>query len=173
MTETWLTDLYFDGEILPSGFNIFRKDRSGRGGGVLLAVSDTLSASLLSSPSHLEVLSVKLDLKQPVLVSVVYVPPSANISTLNCLLSYLGSLSSSSECVIVLGDFNCPDIDWATLSGVSPLSLALCDFVFTHNFSQIIDCPTHIKGNILDLVLTNKEDLLNSVSIFFQQIFVF
>ena len=108
MTETWLTDLYFDGEILPSDFNIFRKDRSGCGGGVLLAVSDTLSASLLSSPSHLEVLSVKLDLKQPVLVSVVYVPPSANISTFNCLLSYLGSLSSSSECVIgcVLGDFN-------------------------------------------------------------------
>ena len=66
MNET-LADRFsciLDCEILPSGFHIFRKDRSSHGGGVLLAVSNTLSASLLSSQSHLEVLSVKLDLKQ-------------------------------------------------------------------------------------------------------------
>ena len=49
--------------------------------------------------------------------------------------------------MLVVGDFNCPDIDWPTFSGVSPASSALCDFVF---IIQVIESPTHTKGNILD-----------------------
>ena len=52
-------------------------------------------------------------------------------------------------------------------------SLALCDFLFDHNISQAIDCPTHVKGDILDLILTNNHNLLDSASIFFKQIYVF
>ena len=48
VTETWLHDSYFDGEILSSSlYTIFRKDRGGnkRGGGtVLLAVKTDLLA---------------------------------------------------------------------------------------------------------------------------------
>ena len=47
VTETWLHDGYFDGEILSSSmYTIFRKDRGGnkRGGGVLLAVKTDLFA---------------------------------------------------------------------------------------------------------------------------------
>ena len=40
VTETWLNDNVSDHEILPSGYNIIRKDRPSnkRGGGVLLAL---------------------------------------------------------------------------------------------------------------------------------------
>jgi hypothetical protein len=39
LTETWLTKDIADSEILPSNiYNIYRKDRDGRGGGVLTAV---------------------------------------------------------------------------------------------------------------------------------------
>ena len=47
VTETWLHDSYFDGEILSSSLClIFRKDRGSnkRGGGILLAVKTDLLA---------------------------------------------------------------------------------------------------------------------------------
>ena len=91
VTETWLSDSYFDGEILPAGYAIFRKDRKNCGGGVLLAVDQSLSASLLPSPPTLEVLTIRLNLGKPVLVCVVYVPPSSDISTFKSLLSYLSN----------------------------------------------------------------------------------
>ena len=40
ITETWLNSFIMDNEILPSGFNLYRKDRTTRGGGVMLAVSN-------------------------------------------------------------------------------------------------------------------------------------
>ena len=166
VTETWLSDSYFDGEVLPSGYTIFRKDRKNRGGGVLLAVDESLPVSLLPSPPTLEVLTVKVNLGKPVLVCVVYVPPSSDISTFESLLSYLSSLFSPSNTVLVMGDFNCPDIDWPTLSGVSPISTLLCDFVFDYNISQVVESPTHVKGNVLDLVLTNSAQLIHSLTVF-------
>ena len=33
--------------------------------------------------------------------------------------------------------------------------MLFCDFIFNNNLSQLIDKPTHHKGNILDLILTN------------------
>ena len=65
-----------------------------------------------------------------------------------------------------MGDFNCPDIDWPTLSGVSPLSTLLCDFVFDYNIAQVVESPTHVKGNVLDLVLTNSVKLIHSLTVF-------
>ena len=65
----------------------------------------------------------------------------------------------------MMGDFNCPDIQWSTLSSTSPLSSALCDFVFAHNVYQAVEFPTHTMGNVLDLVLTNSADLLTNVTV--------
>jgi len=38
VTETWLSELVFDKEILPSHYAIYCKDRGSCGGGVLVAV---------------------------------------------------------------------------------------------------------------------------------------
>ena len=98
-------------------------------------------------------------------VAVVYIPPSTDSISFTSLLSYLGYLFSSGELVFVMGDFNCPDIQWSTLSSTSPLSSALCDFVFAHNVYQAVEFPTHTMGNVLDLVLTNSADLLTNVTV--------
>ena len=61
-----------------------------------------------------------------------------------------------------MGDFNCPDIDWASLHGSNPVSVSLCEFVFNFNLCQVVPTPTHTKGNVLDLVLTqNPESIMN------------
>ena len=65
----------------------------------------------------------------------------------------------------MVGDFNCPDIQWFTLSSTSPLSSALCEFVFDYNIYQAVEFPTHKMGNVLDLVFTNSVDLISNVSI--------
>ena len=65
VTETWLTDFIFDQEILPTNYCIFRKDRHSRGGGVMIAVRDTISATAVNVPTvpatnSLEVISLNL-----------------------------------------------------------------------------------------------------------------
>ena len=37
--------------------------------------------------------------------------------------------------------------------------------VFQNNLSQLINTPTHLKGNILDLVLTNSDELISNVEV--------
>ena len=52
--------LLFDFEILPCEYTIYRKDRGSRGGGVLTAISESVSSVLVSSPADLEVIAVNL-----------------------------------------------------------------------------------------------------------------
>ena len=62
-------------------------------------------------------------------------------------------------------DFNLPDINWDTLCGNSRVAETFCDVSFEFNLSQPISYSTHIHGNTLDLVLTNSEELVSSISV--------
>ena len=53
------------------------------------------------------------------------------------MLNYLKMLSVSAN-VLILGDFNLPDIDWYTLSSSNKRSDMFCDFVFDCGLSQLI-----------------------------------
>jgi len=46
-----------------------------------------------------------------------------------------------------------------------PISSHFCDVVFNLNLVQMIDEPTHIAGNILDLILTNVPDSISNLRI--------
>jgi len=67
--------------------------------------------------------------------------------------------------LILLGDFNLPNINWDTLSGTSAVDDAFCDTCFEYNLLQLITCSTHTHGNTLDVVLTNNEDLFGNSSL--------
>jgi len=64
---------------------------------------------------------------------------------------------------IIIGDFNLPGVDWenGTANGRAHEFLAATEERF---MEQLVDFPTQVKGNILDLVLTNSGDLVESVS---------
>ena len=51
-------------------------------------------------------------------------------------------------------DFNSPDICWTTQSGQSTSSRANCNLDFHHDLSQMVEFPTHISGNTLDLIFS-------------------
>jgi len=57
-----------------------------------------------------------------------------------------------------MGDFNAPDISWFTLSASSEISSNQCDLIFEYNPTQIVEDPTHVQGQILDLIITNIVD---------------
>ena len=166
ITETWLNDCFYDNEILPCEYTIYRKDRGSRGGGVLIAVNKSISSTLISSPSDLELVAINLDVgNSSITVCTVYVPPTASAVYHTNLLSYLRNLTLSVKSVVIVGDFNFPDICWSTLSGSSPISNAFCDFVYESNLTQLVDCSTHIMGNTLDLLLTNNASLISNLTI--------
>ena len=49
------------------------------------------------------------------------------------ITNYLTNLASSTDHVIIVGDFNLPDINWSSLNGTSTFSNSFCDFIFDCN----------------------------------------
>ena len=92
--EIWLSDCIYDGEILPCGFSLHRKDRVSRVAGVLITVKNYLSTLCLPSPVDLEVISVKISCNQSQFVMYKYVPPNYGESYLNSLLLHFSDLLS-------------------------------------------------------------------------------
>ena len=84
-----------------------------------------------------------------------YVPPSPDTTYFCALLDCIHPVADSSD-VIILGDFNCPDINWASLAASTGPSKMLCDFAFSYNLCQVVDSPTHVKGNTLDLIFVHS-----------------
>ena len=111
-TETW-----FSPYVLI--MTIFRKDRDGRGGGVLLAIKNFIPWSSLHCPDHLEVVSVLIENFTKTADGVVYCPPNSYSSYSNDLVSYLQSISNY-DSIFIMGDFNAPGINWSSLCGNSP-----------------------------------------------------
>jgi hypothetical protein len=56
---------------------------------------------------------------------------------------------------VFIGDFNLPDIDWSADSAASNSSREVMEAAAEAGLSQLVDFPTHKRGNVLDLILTN------------------
>ena len=155
ITESWLKPYILDNEILPTGYNIFRNDRSSRGGGVMLAVKDTITSKLIAKHNSLEAIIVSvLCNKKDITICLLYVPPDSNQSHHETLLEFMSTLSCHDH-LLILGDVNLPDVDWENYQGQTDFSSQFCDKIFELNLEQLVNKPTHINGNILDVVLTN------------------
>ena len=83
----------------------------------------------------------------------------------NSMLSFLSDILCSDSPCIIVGHFNFPNICWSTLTRNSPLSSAFCEFIFGWNLTQHVMDPTHIKGNILDLILTSDNIQISDLTI--------
>ena len=165
VTETWLCDFVSDGEILPVNYVLYRKDRPSRGGGVLVATRQSVISSIIPSPSDLEIVCIKIGLHNDLALCCIYVPPESSSSYISLLIHFLTHLVSSFSKCIILGDFNFPDIVCSTLMGTSNSSNSFCNFVFECDLNQHVLEPTHVKGNILDLILTSSNVSVSNLTI--------
>ena len=117
--ETWLNDTVLSSEIL-TGYNIYRKDRTGKtGGGVLIAVKIDIRSNRRFDleRDQIELVPVELfkDSSKPVILYTFY-HPDPGPDDLN-LPNHSLQQNSETACMVLLGDFNLPSINgqWTSL----------------------------------------------------------
>lgn len=131
LTETWLNPDITNDEILPltQSYSIYRKDRSGkRGGGVLLAIRNSLPSFIIDTNSSLEIVWVAVMINTTkLLLGACYRPPDASSSFVADLRNSLTTAVHlcPTHSVYLFGDFNFPLINWDNLSSTCRTSVSL------------------------------------------------
>ena len=176
ITETWLQqnkdlDLAWveAAECNANGFKIHegysRKDR--KGGGVLM-ITKTSSITKCELIPHeqldsMEIAIWKLANKYDSLYVIgLYHPPSSainpsNMTFLDELSHFIGDLRLKYSKFLIVGDFNIHVNDNSDTDAEQ-----FIDILEVHGLQQLVNAPTHRKGNILDLILVS-ESLHNKV----------
>ena len=85
--ETWLSGHIYNNEIFPPNCTIYRKDRSSRGGGVMLEIDMSIPSKLLTSPDDIEVVTVEILTSKPCKICLLYNPPNSGTDYQEHLLS--------------------------------------------------------------------------------------
>ena len=174
ITETWLHSEILDSEIFPfSHYSVVaRSDRScGTHGGVLIALNNqtslpcfassvvndySCSISFISSSSYLTLILFY----NPPFASQYRVSSSDIQKTVECYLSAFDGRACEDNHVVLLGDFNYPDIDWSTGCSKFTDSSTFLELTDSLYLSQLVNFPTHTSGNTLDLILTNRPEIV-------------
>ena len=177
LTESHLSQEIVDGEVAMAGYEMFRVDRTAgtRGGGVIVYLRDDVARMSGyfrgESMGYVEFLVFYIE-KINVIFSIIYRlegHPEQFYEVLQRLDSYIASFGEPCPNIVITGDFNFPNIDWKTLKvkGDSKSreekeqALRLLSFMESHCLEQHMKEPTR-GPNILDLILTNNEEVLYS-----------
>ena len=190
LTETWLRD-HLDAEVNVEGYKLFRQDRirtrfkrKGReGGGTACYLKNDIAAGtdtiINFSNEVIDVLGLHVKVKNLALIIVYRQPDNrdgGNRSThahfeeaLEKMSEAINELPKPTPDIIVCGDFNLPHAIWpegAVKSGATTDERIMIEDLVTFKnefyLSQEIMIPTHKKGNILDILLTNNAEMLHS-----------
>ena len=166
LCETWTNADISNAEISFPGYNlIVRKDRldtlNGRGGGLLIYSKEGTIATEINTKSQFHQLGGVL-LEGNIEIYGVYRSPNSSAEENKLLNEFVSKRRQKS---LIIGDINYPNIDWESSHSNNKEELAFVDSVIGANFSQLVESPTHEKGNILDLILTNWPDLVENVEV--------
>ena len=67
--------------------------------------------------------------------------------------------------LFLVGDFNLSSTDWVTNLSTHSIEQMFLDEFIRLGLLQCISTPTHIKNNILDIVLTNSDSYIRNIKI--------
>ena len=169
VTETWLTEEILTSEYSLEGYTLIRKDRKdlikSRGGGLALYIKDEINFSErddLTEQLFPETLWCELNFKgEKTLLGVIYRAPDSLIANNEAMYSLINK--AGNENVVIMGDFNFPELKWTNQSNIShehPFITCIND-----NFlEQLVDKPTRGE-NILDLVLCSDTSFVQNLTV--------
>jgi len=135
--------------------SIFRKDRKTSGGGVALLVKNNISCCQIESHlfDPLEAIAVEVFCGNDysfILLNV-YKPNVSDTHLLQPLFDALCYLRSLGKRLIVMGDFNLPDINWATQSAPQThLQDRFLDCFISNGLTQYVNEPTRGKNILVE-----------------------
>ena len=150
-------------------YDIYRSDRSDKqGGGVALLIKKNLSSHLVSS-SEIdggEVLWVMVNTnKEKILIGTFYRSNVTKLDPINKLFEDLDAFSSFNCPIVLLGDYNLPNVNWNIPSAPCAWEQDIILEKFLQlGFRQYVDEPTR-ENNILDLILCNSDNVVQNTSL--------
>ena len=172
ISESWANEQLQNSMLSLDGYNLeteLRKDRqdtlNGIGGGLLVYSKQGLKIIPNSNQNNFnQFCSFKIKGQKEeddINITLIYRPPSSNQENVEHLCDLI---SSAPDNTLIIGDFNFPGIDWTNYTAKDAKSRLFLETIEEHEFNQLIDFPTHIKGNILDLALTNFPEKVLDIS---------
>ena len=182
VTETWANSGVGDAEMTIDGYIMYRRDRKGevgcRGGGVVMYVKDSLRSELnevLTEGPFQESIWCSVWIgERKMLIGTCYRSTASDSENNNKLLHLFENALNQrdSSNVLILGDFNYPQIDYdgyVVSSGKDTDAARFFEKTQDLYLHQSIDCNTRFReGNDpskLDLVFVDEENLLDNVEI--------
>ena len=171
LTETWLDLSLPDSFLGQPNFQIFRSDRVGkRGGGTAVMVRNKYpSAMVLGRPNFttvplFDITVIDLSIgRYNYRFICAYRTPGVNPglrADAELLSECIKSLLLTNYIMVVVGDFNLPDVDWELLtSPIDGVQDVLLDMFMDSNLEQLVDFPTRVN-NTLDLVLCTNASFI-------------
>ena len=168
ITESHLTSAISSSFVSIPHYNLLRNDVQGKvhKHGVCAYIHEDILVDCVSFPMN-NVLLFRLA-RQDVFILIVYRPPSYSNSENESLIHVLQENILGKE-IIVVGDFNLPNICWKLpeqlpFDNVPPLDSSFLDVFVSTGLIQWVTEPTFpSSGNTLDLLLTSDEDRLGNV----------
>ena len=170
LTETWCNPSITNAGLAIPGYQVevdLRRDRedttNGIGGGLLVYTrcGSKIVSCKNNSKLHQYCHFVTDTGYGPMNIYLVYRPPTSGVENTDLLCSLVSTMPVNS---LLIGDINLPNIDWNTGRG-STSAKKLYDAVTTGGLEQLVRSPTHNKGNILDLIITNMADKVLNVTL--------
>jgi len=162
LTETWCNPSTSDASLALMGYKLeteLRRDRTdtanGIGGGLLVYARDNVQILPYDKHSKSEFnqfceFSIVTN-REKLNVILTYRPPSSGPANTASLCEILRSLDSNT---VLIGDINLPGVNW-TENQADSKGRELLNTVTEESLQQMVSFPTHLKGNTLDLVITN------------------
>lgn len=168
-------------EINEGRYKVWRRDRAGRrGGGVMVMIKSHIKVDKVETgKAKAEILKmrVKMGVSKMLNVVVVYVPPKSNTwnreeydEILRGTKKELERLMSESRELIIMGDFNCKEVDWENLETKGNLDSwgsVLLEIMMENIMTQWVTENTRFRGSDepsrLDLVFSRGTDEISSV----------
>ena len=166
-TQTWLSEDMTDPELFLPDYNLIRSDRisSDRGtslhGGVFIAIKGTIQCTPIDTTAWRGTFAAATveDDEQAFIVAALYHPPKGSQYRLESdqllqIMHFRQDKGDAVDGVVLLGDFNLPNIDWKSYySGDVDESMFL-EMVMDSEMEQIVDFCTR-GAKVLDLILVS------------------
>jgi hypothetical protein len=164
ITETWCNSDIADAFLSIPWYDLLpdlRVDRAdtggGRGGGIVVYAKQGLQ--ILKIDQDVTLCQMCKFLVNDVELYVLYRPPNAVSDSVSEIADIVRQAKKNS---IFIGDFNLPEIDWSAGVARGRASLLL-EAVEESMTEQLVNFPTHLKGNTLDLVITNMPERVEEI----------
>ena len=176
LTETHLKPYHFDAEVAFNDYSIVRADRPviRKGGVAIYAHKNLVIDKSYSYADQYCQAAIIYNQKHNLLIVGVYRPPPAEESSFTACLNRIQEIIKMHEGtdIQIHGDFNLPFIDWSTreikcknrTTSEQNSAKKLIAFMEKNMCVQLVTETTRADKNTLDLVITNNDQAIHSIS---------